>query len=175
MKHCKGTKTPVAVIILLAVAVPIGIMGIVFFLKVSTNIFYGNCWGEPTGKLTELKNGDNIIDFKECVEKVIFVDHDGLAHESIRNEIDIYESCNEKDRIKDHGSFLIIIPTKDPELPTFTKIYDTLTSGELLKPVCVWRSYGVYQKVVFEGSGKKHCIHMEDYQKNPPVKIISEC
>ncbi|NIP39997.1 MAG: hypothetical protein GTN39_00580 [Candidatus Aenigmarchaeota archaeon] len=172
MRRLKGLDVPSAKIWLLIIAIILFVLAVIFLFRTFAGAFKPGCWNDPYGKLVDLKNGDTAVDFMGCVGKVIFTND----LNTVKNEIDIYKYCNEKDRLKDYGSFLVIIPAKDPQISTAWKTFDTLTPGELLKPACLWRNYGIYKNVVFEGSGNTHCIHMEDDQKNPTViKLISQC
>jgi len=174
MRVRKGSfGIPLGRVIAAIFAVILIIMGLVFLFTTLTGVFEPGCWKEPVKKIKDLKNGDNLVDFKGCVKKAIFTNDLG----NVKDEIDIYKYCNEKDRLKGYGSFTVIIPVEDPELSAVSRVWDAISSGPLLEPVCVWRSYEVYKSEVFEGSDKEHCMHMEDYQKNrdPPIKIISEC
>lgn len=172
MRRRKGFQIVTQRVILTALTVLFIILALVFFFNTIANLFEPSCWKEPTEKLKNLKNGDTVVDFMGCVEKVIFTSR--LSE--VSKDIDIYKYCNERDRLKGYGSFMIIIPAKDPDLSSTWYIWDKLTPGSLLKPLCLWREYEIYQKAVFEGSGEEHCIHMEDYSSNKAnIKIVSEC
>jgi len=173
MKRYKGFKLVTQRVILTALTVFFIILALVFFFTTIANTFKPGCWKEPTEKLKNLNDGETVVDFMGCVGKAVFTND----LNTVKNEIDIYEYCNEKDRLKDYGSFLVIIPAGDPKLSDAWKAWDKLTPGKLLKPVCLWRGYEIYKEAVFEGSGEKHCIHMEVYSPaiDATIKIISQC
>jgi len=176
MRNRKGDAVPVELLLLMA-AIFGTILALVFLFTVMTNLFYGECWGEPKQKLMDLKDGDNVVDFKGCVKKVVFTND--LS--AVSGEIDIFEYCDRRDRDKQReqgGSFMIIIPVDKPPLKDYLKLKprETFTKRNLLKPACIWKSYRIHglTNVVFEGFDKKHCIHMEDTEIEN-VKNIAEC
>jgi hypothetical protein len=173
MRRFKGFEVVTQKTILTAVTVFFIILALVFLFTEISQIFKPKCWDEPTGKLINLKNGDNVVDFMGCVEKAIFTND----LNAVRDEIDIYKYCHENYRLSGEGSFLIIIPDKEPQISATWKALDFITRGELLKPWCLWREYGLFGEttVVFEGSDERHCIHVEEYKKDPPIKLIAGC
>lgn len=174
MRRFRGFQVVTQRSILIAVTVFFVISALVFLFTVVPRVYRPECWNEPTEKLTVLKNGNTVVDFMGCVDKAIFTNDLGM----VRDEIDIYKHCNEKDRLKDYGSFLIIIPVEfDAKFVDYATFSLEKLKKANLKPVCLWRNYDFFGEttVVFEGSDKRHCIHMEDYQPDPPVKLIAEC
>lgn len=175
MRRLKGDAITVQKMIFTAAAI-FGAMLIFIFLMTAWGlIFKPACWRDPYKKLTGLTDGDTTVDFEGCVEKVIFVNVKDL--ETVKDEVDIY-GCDEDDqRLKGYGSFVIIIPIEyTASVKDFLQNPIKTIQKSRLKPACVWKSHNVYQKVVFEGSDKEHCIHKGDtYPPIKNVKIIAEC
>jgi len=167
-----GLKGDVGVreIILLAVAILFSISALVYLFTVMTGVFYGTCWSEPANKLTDLRDGKNIIDFKGCVDKAIFTN--SLTSPAVTSEIDIFKSCDSRTRGKTGGSFVIVVPAKNPPSDIVKKI-GALFIGKP-KPKCVWKSYAISQELTIEGSDDEHCIYMTD-TPTPNLKAIAEC
>ncbi len=125
-----------------------------------------------------LKNGDNIVDFRGCVQKVIFVDVSGLTAQDIKSEVNIYDCDEDRNRLKGYGSFIIMIPIEyKAGVGDYLKNPLKAYQRGRMKTTCIWRNYGVFEKAVFEGANEKHCIHMEDYQTTPTavIKNIDPC
>jgi len=169
MKKLKqGTVTLEALLLMLAV---LGvILALVFLMSRWEWIRYGSCWSEPANKLTDLRDGKNIIDFKGCVDKAIFTN--SLTSPAVTSEIDIFESCDSRTRGKTGGSFVIVVPVKNPP-SDIVKTVKGWVFGKP-KPKCVWKGYVILQELVVEGADKEHCIYVGD-TPTPNVKSIAEC
>ena len=175
MRKRKGVITIEFLLIMFAIFGAVLALSLLFVLL--SDLIYGKCWNDPKKELTNLKNGDNLVDFRGCVQKVMFVDLDGLTDPDVVKEVNIYDCDKDRNRLKGSGSFIIMIPV-NYSAGVFDYLSNPLKAYQKthMKTVCIWKSYGIQQRVVFEGANEKHCIHMEDYQTTPTnVKIIAPC